>query len=61
MVHLAEGQCLNALLMLKAESLICLAGTQIPTVSIMERQFVLQSKHYYEKEHQDVIIWNEVF
>jgi hypothetical protein len=45
MAHLAEGKCLNALLMLKVESLICLASTQIPTVPIMERQFVLQSKH----------------
>jgi pyruvate formate-lyase activating enzyme-like uncharacterized protein len=41
----AEGLCLNALLMLKVEnSLICLVGTEIPTVSMMERQFILPLK-----------------
>jgi hypothetical protein len=33
--HLTEGVCLNALLALGVEnSLICLAGTQIPTNSV---------------------------
>jgi hypothetical protein len=42
MTHLAEGLCLSALLTLKVENvLICLAGTQIPTVSMMELQFVI--------------------
>jgi hypothetical protein len=37
MTHLAEGLFLNALLTLKVEnSLICLVGTRIPTVSMME-------------------------
>jgi hypothetical protein len=37
MTHPAEGLCLSALLTLKVEnSLICLAGTRIPTVSMME-------------------------
>jgi hypothetical protein len=40
--HLAGGLCLNALLLLKVEnSLICLIGTRIPTVSMMEWQFIL--------------------
>jgi hypothetical protein len=45
MTHLAEGLCLNALLTLKVESsLICLVGTQIPTVSMMEWQLILPLK-----------------
>jgi hypothetical protein len=37
MTHLAEGLFLSALLTLKVEhSLICLVGTRIPTVSMME-------------------------
>jgi hypothetical protein len=45
MVHLADGTCLNALLTLKVEiSLICLVGTLIPTVSMMEWQFILPLK-----------------
>jgi hypothetical protein len=37
MTHLAEGLFLNVLLTLKVEnSLICLVGTRIPTVSMME-------------------------
>jgi hypothetical protein len=42
MLHLAEGLWLNALLMLNIEnSLICLVGTRIPTVFMMEWQFIL--------------------
>jgi hypothetical protein len=38
-MNLAEGLCLNALLKLQVEnSLICLAGTRIPTVAMMEWQ-----------------------
>jgi hypothetical protein len=45
MSHLAEGLCFNALLTLKVEnSLICLAGTRIPTLSKMEGQFILPLK-----------------
>jgi hypothetical protein len=45
MTHLADGLCFNALLRLKEEnSLICLAGTRIPTVSKMEGQFILPLK-----------------
>jgi hypothetical protein len=39
--HLAEGLCLRALLTLKVENcLICLVGTRIPTVSVMELQLI---------------------
>jgi hypothetical protein len=47
MTHLAEGLCLSALLMLKVENyFICLAGTRIPTVSMMEWQLktLIQNK-----------------
>jgi hypothetical protein len=45
LAHLAEGLCLRALLTLKVEkSLICLTGTRIPTVSMIERQFILPLK-----------------
>jgi hypothetical protein len=44
MMHLAEGLCLSALLTLKVENSICLLGTQIPTVSMMEWQFILPLK-----------------
>jgi hypothetical protein len=41
--HLAEA--LNTLLTLKVEnSLICLVGTRIPTVPMMEWQFILPLK-----------------
>jgi hypothetical protein len=44
MVHLAEGLCVNALLTLKVEnSLICLVGTRILAVSIIEWQFIIIS------------------
>jgi hypothetical protein len=43
--HLAEGLCFNKLLTLKVEnSLICLVGTRIPTVSKMEGQFIFPLK-----------------
>jgi hypothetical protein len=43
--HLTEGLCLNALLTVKAEnSLICLVGTRIPTVAIMEWKLILWLK-----------------
>jgi hypothetical protein len=42
MTHLTEGLALNALLTLKVEnSLICLVGTRIPTVSTTEWQLIL--------------------
>jgi hypothetical protein len=42
MAHLPEGLCLSILLMLKAESaLICLVGTQIPAVFMLEWKFIL--------------------
>jgi hypothetical protein len=45
MTHLAKGLFLNALLTLKVEnSLICLVGTRIPTVSMMEWQLILPLK-----------------
>jgi hypothetical protein len=45
MTHLAEGLCLNALLKLKVEnSPIWLVGTRIPTVFMMEWQFILPLK-----------------
>jgi hypothetical protein len=45
MTHLAEGLCLKALLTLKVENfLICLVGTRIPTVSMMEWQLILPLK-----------------
>jgi hypothetical protein len=45
MAHLAEGLLLNALLTLEVEnSLICLVGTRIPTVSMMEWQLILPLK-----------------
>jgi hypothetical protein len=45
MTHLAEGLCLSALLTLKVENfLICLVGTRISTVSMMEGQFILRLK-----------------
>jgi hypothetical protein len=45
MTHLAEGLCLNALLTLKVENyIICLVGTRIPTVSMMEWQLILPLK-----------------
>jgi hypothetical protein len=47
MTHMAEGLCFNALLTLKVEnSLICLVGTLIPTVSKMEGQFILPLKTF---------------
>jgi hypothetical protein len=47
MAHLPEGQCLNALLMLNAENFdICLAGTRIPTVSMMAWKPILTLKHF---------------
>jgi hypothetical protein len=36
MTRLAEGLFLNALLTLKVENPVCLVGTRIPTVSMME-------------------------
>jgi hypothetical protein len=45
MAHLAEGLCLSALLTLKVEnSLICLVGTRIPAVPMMEWQFIFPFK-----------------
>jgi hypothetical protein len=45
MTHLAEGLFLNTLFTLKAEnSLTCLVGTRIPTVSMMEWQLILPLK-----------------
>jgi hypothetical protein len=45
MAHLAEGVCINAILVLKVEnSLICLVGTRTPTMSKMECQLVLALK-----------------
>jgi hypothetical protein len=45
MTYLAEGLCFNALLMLKVENPpICLVDTRIPTVSMMEWQFILPLK-----------------
>jgi hypothetical protein len=42
----AEGPRLSALLTLAVEnSLICLVGTGIPTVSVMEWKFVLPLEH----------------
>jgi hypothetical protein len=47
MMHLAGGLCFNALLTLKVEnSLICLVGTRIPTMSKMEGQFILPFKTF---------------
>jgi hypothetical protein len=62
MTHLAEGLRLNALLMLKAEiSLICLVGTRIPTVFMMEVKFILLLKTLIRNKLQDVVVWNKVF
>jgi hypothetical protein len=45
MTHLAEGLFLNALLTPEVEnSLVCLVGTRIPTVSMMEWQLILPLK-----------------
>jgi hypothetical protein len=45
MAHLAEGQCVGALLTPKVEdSLSFLVGTRMPTVSVMEWQFSLPLK-----------------
>jgi hypothetical protein len=47
MTHLAEGLCFNAVLTLKVEnSLICLVGTRIPTLSKIGRQFILPLKTF---------------
>jgi chromosome condensin MukBEF MukE localization factor len=47
MTHLAEGLCFNELLTLKVEnSLICLVGTRIATMSKMEGQFILSLKEF---------------
>jgi hypothetical protein len=49
--HLAEGLCFNALLTLKIEnSLMCLVGTRIPTVSEMEGQSILPLKAFIRIE-----------
>jgi hypothetical protein len=61
MMHLAEGLCLNVLLTLRVENyLICLVGTRIPTVSMMELQFILPLKKL-KKQNLDVVVWNKVF
>lgn len=47
MTNLAEGQCFNALLTLNVENyLIRLVSTRIPTVSMMEWQFILPLKTF---------------
>jgi hypothetical protein len=45
LAHLTEGLCLSAVLTLKVEkSLICLVCTRIPTVSMIEWQFIFLLK-----------------
>jgi hypothetical protein len=51
MTRLAEGLCFNTMLTMKVEnSLICLVGTRIPTVSKMEGQFILPLKTFIRNE-----------
>jgi hypothetical protein len=44
MPHVAGGLRLNALITVIEENFICLVGTQIPTVSMMEWQLILGLK-----------------
>jgi hypothetical protein len=47
--------------MLKADnSIICLVGTRITAVSIMDWQYIMPLKYLYEVKHQDVVVWNKM-
>jgi hypothetical protein len=64
MKHMAEGLCLNAVLMLKVEnSLICLAGTGMPAVSKMAWQFIWPMEIFIVNKAYIYIyvVWNKVF
>jgi hypothetical protein len=62
MTHLPEGLCLNALLTLIVEDYrIFFVGTQIPTVSMMELQFILSFKILINIKRRDVVVRNKVF
>jgi hypothetical protein len=51
--RLAEGLCPNALLTLKLKKFLCLVRARMPTLSVMEWQFILPLKTLLRNDDDD--------